>query len=1463
MTDQQKRIVDFEHPWLGLESFSEQTKQFFYGRDEEVRDLFLRVRENPLTVLYGQSGLGKSSLLGAGLIPKLRIEGFRPYLLRFDFESANRLGLVQQTRQAFAAALAGDTRALTGMSASVLESDLTLWENFHRDPNPIEGLHESPPVLIVDQFEELFTLADRFERSREAEDLLRQLADLIENRPPFELQERFRSDPSLKRGYTWSPSPVRIVLALRDDYLSQLQGWKNVMPAVMRNQMALHLLTGPQALQAVVRPGRLGGRELATEEVGARIVRFVAKRRPDTPLEEIVAVPPLVSLVCDELNNARLAAGDGSITSDRVDAQSANILQSFYEQSFEGWHASVRHFVEDRLITVGGHRIPVAREDAEAELAAAGTMEPTAAIRHLVQRRLLVPEERGGVQQLWITHDVLTPLVVRSRDERRERERVRQVEQQAQQLRQERRRALAVATVFGILLIISILAGLYGWSQARIASAQAKAAQQAGQESDRQRKLAERREQEAEAAIALQAEARAEAEIQKAAAETNASHLEASLARADYFLALTRWNEGRVAEAQRLLWRIPARHRHFEWYLDNSLFTGGYMTLYDHTSFVYSVAVSPDGKTIASGSGDGTLVLWDAVSGQFIRRLAVGKVRIEKIALSADGTVLVAADGNNTIRLWDVATGQERYQLTGQTRPGLDLAISPDGTRLVSTSSDETIKLWDAASGTELRTITVEESSPTCVAFSPDGTRIAVGTDTGKIRFWEIGSGQEKPTLDAHDSRVTCLAFSPDGKRMASGCIYGMFGAPSGEQSVRLWDASSGDLLSEIVGHQSNISCVAFSPDGAWLATGGADNAIKLWSSATGQELRTLKGHTGQVNSLAFRPDGAGLVSGSWDKTIKLWDLLNEQECDTWRGHQGQVSTVAFNPAGTLLASGGADDLFWDVDRTVKLWDVASGKVPRTLAGHEASIARLAFSPDGTRIASAGGTDQTIRLWDVNHGAELLTLKVDSLHAGDVYFSPDGGTLVSALVPWASQIKRWDAVTGQERPDLKLDTEEDDEYYSLSSLALSPDGTRLATGTGDGGIRLWDANSGEKLHAFPADGVKVGQVVFSPDGGQIASISVRGQFGEESVVSVWDAVSGARMFTLPRQEEQVVGLAFSSDGTRIATAGDTMSVKLWDASNGQELRTLKGHSLSITSLSFSPDGTRLASSSRDQTIKLWDGARGMECRVLEGDDYTSLVTSPDGTRIAGAIFWENAIQLWDTATGKRLRQFVGHTDSILSVAFSPDGACLVSVSEDTTIKLWDVSSGRELRTFVGHQGLIESIAFNADGTRILSRESDGTPIVWDMATGLQVTAEANELWHSPPTDFTDERWQVLSSDNEFLLIDRQFKHTPRELEHLQRKARRDPLWHFEQAESFATAELWYQALFHRAWVVESLRLDNRSNEQPFIDAPERLREAYARWRASLQPAANESLVDPDILLPFRVREVLRSLEPKE
>jgi hypothetical protein len=481
-------LVDAQHPWLGLHPFTEENQHYFFGRTAEIRDIFLRVREQPLTVLYGQSGLGKTSLLRAGLIPKLRVERYRPVRILLDFD-VKAPPLIAQVRAALAGACTGEEADVADLLKRWQPLD-SLWEIFAHESLRPPDLGEHPPVLVFDQFEEVFTLGEEgivaqgVDDGRRAEIayLITQLADVIEGRAPAALAPGFGRDPQRALAYDFGPTAARVVISLREDYLAQLEQWKGVLPSLMRNRMPLRLLSGPQALEAVVRPGSMGAHPLVSEEVGAHIVHFVAQRDQATPLEEIEAVPPFVSLLCERLNDARVASETPllEITRALVEAQGADILQRFYNESFAAFPATVREavreYVEDRMVTIGGHRNPVAREDACAELATAGVSEPDAALDALVARRLLTAEQRGGIQRLEITHDVLAPLVVRARKERQERRSVAIADRQRRELRRARRVAAAFA-VLGLLALSALVFAIFALKQSHTAQDRARVAQ--------------------------------------------------------------------------------------------------------------------------------------------------------------------------------------------------------------------------------------------------------------------------------------------------------------------------------------------------------------------------------------------------------------------------------------------------------------------------------------------------------------------------------------------------------------------------------------------------------------------------------------------------------------------------------------------------------------------------------------------------------------------------------------------------------------------------------------------------------------------------------------------------------------------------------------------------------------------------------------------------------------------------
>jgi hypothetical protein len=468
--------IDPENPWLGLSSYSEETRAYFRGRDEEAGELARRVQRKLLTVLFGQSGLGKTSLLRAGLVPRLRGSGFCPVYVRIDY-AAESPSPAEQIKQAIfkVTAEAGHwTRA-----GSAVEGE-SLWEFLHHRGDLLRDADGQTllPLLIFDQFEEIFTLAQADDAGRQrARRFLDELADLVENRPPADLERRLENDEAHADEFDFARADYRILISLREDYLAHLESVKGAMPSITQNRMRLARMTGEQALSAVMQPGG----KLVSQEVAESIVRFVAggSELPNAEVE-----PSLLSLICRELNTVRLAQGKAEISADLLAGSRDTILTEFYERALADQPADVRRVIEDELLTESGYRESLAEERVAKALAAAGA-EPDA-LAKLVDRRLLRIEERLDMRRVELTHDVLCGVVRSSRNLRHEREARDEAERQlaAQQERaaetrrtlQKTRRFAMIAAGLMLVALVSAVFGWVNWNRARVADQQAQQA---------------------------------------------------------------------------------------------------------------------------------------------------------------------------------------------------------------------------------------------------------------------------------------------------------------------------------------------------------------------------------------------------------------------------------------------------------------------------------------------------------------------------------------------------------------------------------------------------------------------------------------------------------------------------------------------------------------------------------------------------------------------------------------------------------------------------------------------------------------------------------------------------------------------------------------------------------------------------------------------------------------------------
>ncbi len=452
MDEMADRLLDREHPWPGLMSFDEQAQDFFHGRDTETQELMRLIKRNVLTVLFGQSGLGKSSLLKAGLFPKLRQQEFLPIYIRLDIAN-QQMSLIDQVKNALAEALAENR-----IEARPPLPDETLWEYFHREDVDFwtEKNRLVVPVLALDQFEEIFTLLPR-DRDNAGSDrrhqLITALAELIENRTPPSVTERLERDPDSTAEFDFSKKNCNIILGFREDFLAHFEELRRIIPSIMTNRMRLTRMTGFQALQAIEKSGG----HLIEEGVADRIIYFVARGREThdngeaVDLDSLEVEPSLLSVVCQELNNRRIATDRPQISADLLAGHHSAIITDFYSKSTADVSTECRDFIEDHLLTDSGHRDSRALEDV---LAMEGVSRE--AIDSLIARRLLRLEERFGVLRVELTHDLLTKVIKESRDRRIER--ARQAEVQRRQKQRVRRMTALGGGLAAVAIALSVAA---------------------------------------------------------------------------------------------------------------------------------------------------------------------------------------------------------------------------------------------------------------------------------------------------------------------------------------------------------------------------------------------------------------------------------------------------------------------------------------------------------------------------------------------------------------------------------------------------------------------------------------------------------------------------------------------------------------------------------------------------------------------------------------------------------------------------------------------------------------------------------------------------------------------------------------------------------------------------------------------------------------------------------------------
>ena len=1323
-------------PYVGPRPFKTEEREIFFGREREADELVSLITAHPVVLFYAQSGAGKTSLLNAALIPKLRDEEEFDVLtpLRVQGQITPGLKIDAKTNIYMLNALLGsgenqDPAKLAGMT----------FAEFLKARPPKQNKYGEPTlrVVIFDQFEELFTAYPEHWKERQA--FFEQVRDAIDGNP--------------KKGIEGDPQ-LRVLFSMREDYIAEMDPYAPILPENLRTRYRLELMRERSALAAVKEPLKKMGASFApgvAEQLVKDLLKIPSRKAGDAPKMGQYIEPVQLQIVCQSLWQA---LGDGArvITQEHLkDYGDLNqVLLNFYERSIHEVdkatkedEADLRTWLEDTFITAEGTRAPVTRGS---EMTAG---KPNLIIELLAGQRLLKEEWRGTDTRWYeLSHDRFIEPIRRSNEKwMAQQSRAEQthllLEAKARAWRQgggellagdelagaerlisspiktskelkalvhasrataqqTRLKKLSIGlTVLAILFIFMAGLTFFAYKQMVRADRETEAAKQARAEAESRKTEAERQyanaldfyRKEQDLKKALEAEKRAVeeqrdkadglrkiAEAKKHEAEDAKSKIETALGYVQHARDEAEKQQG-VAEEQRRLAEESAKQLKVQSDLAVSNANEAKANANQANSRLLAVTAS---DYLESDPELSVLIAREAIEKYAPTRTAEEVVREGLHSLSSVGQVLRGPEGGTNGPVSKISS----------------VEFSPDGEHIITTSNnDGTVRLWK--NGTKVRLIreldrklpptrSLRMVNVNSASFSPDGNLIVTADTDGAARVFDGHTGELIKKFTGHTDAVTRALFSPDGQYIATS---------SEDSNVIVWNARTGEVFRQLADHKAGVVDLAWSPNSTYIATEAKDESGRLWNIKTG-EFYTLDGLKGDVPVINFSPDSKKLVTERGPGRVTVWDVEQHKELINIGGNEASNPDQQTNRTSITSAAFSPDNRFLivaDSDGDARAWSILKkpgtaewgARLVSDLKGHTGSILRVLIIPnsetavDKKLVAVTVSSDNTARVWNAATGQTMFVLKGHSGGVNYVAVNPrNPGQLITGSDDYTARL--WNIGGEQLLPELH------GHIGGISSAVFGPNASirNLVTAGFDGSTRLWDARAGT---------VKV----------------LRGPITSETKAD--NSGNAAQQYGgLRGHSERVTSAAFSPDGNYVVTASLDNTAIVWALKERAYSPVILRHENAVYKAAFSPDGENVVTACADGLARVWDRETGEVKGVLQGHKgiVTSAEYSPDGRSIVTSGS-DATVRIWDAGDFKLRLVLKGHDGAVYSASYSPDGRSIVTASGDNTAKVWDAATGRELALLEGHAGEVNSAVWSPNGKFIATSSDDKTARIWE------------------------------------------------------------------------------------------------------------------------------------------------------